>query len=782
MTNLNGPPAGPVLPASDGPAAPPRVREHLHVLRRRWWIVALVAVALVAGSWWRQRGQVPHYQAVASVKTSPYAGDFLSGGYAAWLASDPAQLATQVRIIRTQGVLAPVVDSLGLRFQVEGSEYQFHDVVDRALVAPGAPSQGYQLTSEQGLIVLQERGTGRTVDVASAHVLIGPGLTLFLNPDFTPPQPVAVAVVSADAALGRLRGGLDASLARNSVLIDIAYTSPDSIMAARVAQQVAEQYRWHAGGELRRKAQETLDLVRAQRAELEGTMSERLTGGSGGSSVASIFEQNLMGIGDAEASARTYAGQAAIVSRAVGIYENTGNIAVLTALGELVPGASSLYDRLAVLQRDRQQAIEDRGPGPAVATYDTLIVAARDQLADQAAQRLRVLEQQEQAAVAEAIRLRREQDALRPQVAVSQGVDRELLALQERQRMLYEEEFEAEVEAAIEGSPVEIVQPAVVPTVPLPQRRTRTLLLSLVLGLALGMLAALLLEQLDTRVRDPEDVQRSAGVGVIGLIPALRESSGGRPLALSQAEQQTAGAEAFRKLRTNLRFIRAERPQVVAVTSAGPHEGKSVLSANLALALVQQRSRVLLVDGDLRRPVQHTIFGLKRDPGLSDVLVGILPPTQAIRKDVQIPGLYVMPCGTEAPNPSELLGSEEFVNLLNQMRKHFDTIILDTPPVNLVSDAAIVSTVADGTLVVVDAGRTDRHVLASAVNELRQARATLLGVVLNRVDSRSAYGYGYGRFGRYYRSGYYKTESAANGDREWRETLDSLWQQVSPYV
>lgn len=188
----------------------------------------------------------------------------------------------------------------------------------------------------------------------------------------------------------------------------------------------------------------------------------------------------------------------------------------------------------------------------------------------------------------------------------------------------------------------------------------------------------------------------------------------------------------------------------------------------------------MIVDADLRRPVQHEIFGVERGPGLSDALVGLVQPMAAAQPYGAMPNVYVMACGTEAPNPAELLGSESFVRFLHQMLEKFDTVIIDTPPVNLVTDAAVIGSVCDGVLLVAEAGRTDRSVLANAVNELRHARGSVLGIVLNRAGAGARYGK-YGRYGGYY-SGrlYYKkdggTPADANGQklqtiRDWVSAL-----------
>ncbi len=356
--------------------------------------------------------------------------------------------------------------------------------------------------------------------------------------------------------------------------------------------------------------------------------------------------------------------------------------------------------------------------------------------------------------------------------AARQRVD----ALTQHYNLIAENFLNAQIAESLDQANVSITQPATIPAVPNGARKTRTMLLAILVGTALGIMAALVIEQVDTRVRDPEDAQRVTSVGVLGLIPELRGANN-RPLALA-TDEQSLGAEAYRKLRTNLRFIRAERPRAIAVTSPSPEEGKSVTAANLALAIAQQGQTVLIVDADLRRPVQHEIFEAGRAPGLSDALVGLVQPLAAAQPYHAMPNIYVMAAGTEAPNPAELLGSESFVRFLHQMLDKFDTVIIDTPPVNLVTDAAVIGSVCDGVLLVAEAGRTDRSVLANAVNELRHARGTVLGIVLNRAGAGSRYGK-YGRYGGYYGGKPYTTrkDQSATGSqkpqtiREWVSAL-----------
>jgi capsular exopolysaccharide synthesis family protein len=193
------------------------------------------------------------------------------------------------------------------------------------------------------------------------------------------------------------------------------------------------------------------------------------------------------------------------------------------------------------------------------------------------------------------------------------------------------------------------------------------------------------------------------------------------------------GKEAFRGLRTNIRFALQEQPRLMAITSSAPGEGKSTIAVNLALTLAEQGARVLLIDADLRRPQVHRILGVERVPGLSDVLMGQVELEHAIVPSPVHPGLSVLPGGAATGSPAELVGGDLFMNMVLGLRDHYDTVLVDTSPVLAVTDAALIGTVADGTLVVVRANETDQGALSRAVEQLRRVNANLVGIVLNDV-------------------------------------------------
>lgn len=209
----------------------------------------------------------------------------------------------------------------------------------------------------------------------------------------------------------------------------------------------------------------------------------------------------------------------------------------------------------------------------------------------------------------------------------------------------------------------------------------------------------------------------------------------------------SVAAEAYRTLRTNLFYALVDDPpRVIAVTSPGPREGKSMTCANLGVVLAQAEKRTLILDCDLRRPTMHGIFGLRNFRGLVDVVAGGMEPRKAWREPLY--GLKVMTAGPIPPNPAELLGSRRFAEFLSGVREEFDYVLLDAPPTELVSDPVILATQADGVLLVVNAQSTRKGSVRSSIRSLEAVEAKVLGTVMNSVRS-SRNGY-YGHAGYTY--------------------------------
>jgi capsular exopolysaccharide synthesis family protein len=285
-------------------------------------------------------------------------------------------------------------------------------------------------------------------------------------------------------------------------------------------------------------------------------------------------------------------------------------------------------------------------------------------------------------------------------------------------------------------------------------------------------------------VKTPEDVERNLGLPFLGLLPAVadaqpaqgsygkRRSRRGRdpkaPLIgrpeLVVHEYPTSGvAEAARALRTNILFMSPDvQFRTLLVTSAAPAEGKTTVACCIAIAMAQAGRRVALLDCDMRRPRIHRVFGMTNDVGVTTALMDQDKISEIIRPS-EVPNLSVVTTGPIPPNPAEILHSDAFQRLLNRLASQFDHVVVDSPPVAPVTDAAILSTRVDATILVLRAFKTSKDLARRAVRSLRDVGNNRLGTVLNAVDF-DRRDYGYYQYYYYHREGYSASEAPASPD------------------
>ncbi|HKO11607.1 MAG TPA: polysaccharide biosynthesis tyrosine autokinase [Acidobacteriaceae bacterium] len=456
------------------------------------------------------------------------------------------------------------------------------------------------------------------------------------------------------------------------------------------------------------------------------------------------------------------------------------------------PGVSTntvmtqLFGQLVSLQTARDSLTTGRWGSPSnsydVQRLDTLISSAESKVIDAARAnvsvidaRLAALDQQKATATAGLAGL--------PQADATEATLQAQVQTYSRQVDRLRDELQsAEIAEAAEVGQVEIVDLAQSNGVPIGTGRKPKVLLALVVGLILGTIASYVIENYRPVIRRRDDLEQVIPLPNLALVPQIRTGNGkpagilhpgryipalaanhnGHSLTVSNGaalelvtvtDARSSGAEAYRTLRTNLLFSAAVNAlRRFVITSPGPAEGKSTTAANLAIAFAQQGHRVLLVDCDLRRSRVHKLFGQPQNPGLTNVLIGGTAPSDAIRP-TKVDGLMILPSGALPPNPAELLGSAQMKALLDKLSESYDLLILDTPPLLAASDAAIVSRMVDGALVVVRAGRTERTALQTSVQQLTTVGARILGTVLNDPDAEVPK---YTRYYSYYYNNYYE--------------------------
>jgi len=319
---------------------------------------------------------------------------------------------------------------------------------------------------------------------------------------------------------------------------------------------------------------------------------------------------------------------------------------------------------------------------------------------------------------------------------------------------------------------------AVVPDAPVTPNPVRNGLLALALGLIIGVGLAFLLEYLDDRWNSPEEMERVSGAPTFGIIPEFKGSKTQKEVSVAQSLLKTglrragreaetdelagrlataldptsAAAEAYRTLRTNLLYgaFLDEPAKAIVLTSPGPGEGKSTTCANLGVVLAQAGKNTLILDCDFRKPVIHRLFGFRNVRGVVDALVGERKLQENWKEPME--GLKVVPVGPIPPNPTELLGTRRFSELLASLREEFDYVLIDAPPVGMVSDPAILATQGDGVLLVSDAQHTRKGSVRQAMRSLEAVGAPVLGTVMNNVEVPKGNTYYY--YGYAHKSGY----------------------------
>lgn len=312
---------------------------------------------------------------------------------------------------------------------------------------------------------------------------------------------------------------------------------------------------------------------------------------------------------------------------------------------------------------------------------------------------------------------------------------------------------DASVTGMLQMSNVRILDRAQADLRPVSPRPLRNLFLAMVVGILGGVGLAFLLEKLDTTVTSREQVEERLGLPFLGIIPSIADGKDTRERDMFvHSNPKSAAAECLRSIRTSLLFMSPDKPlRTILVTSSGPSEGKTTAAVALGEVMADSGSKVLLVDADLRRPRLHQVFGISKDSGLSQLILGEGRLEDAIRP-TGVNDLWVLPSGPIPPNPAELLHAAGFTALLEELSTKFDRVIVDSPPAGVVADAVVVSTKVDGTMLVLKAGHTSRDVAAGTVQNLLDVNAKLLGAVLNNLNLEDQR---YGQYYQYYRYGYY---------------------------
>lgn len=799
--NLVSVPAAPALAspgASPSPAPPPRsawtdgtdaadeldLRDVWRFLgRNRLVIAAAAALGLAAGAAVVQR-TTPVYQATASLRVDD-AQPQLSGLALPGLGAlgGAGTLPTDIETLRSRTLAAALVDSFGLRVQLLRPGRVPRARVLASVHAPPDAAGRYRLRPDgRGGVAVWNAENGRRLGTAAPGGVVRLGAaTVRLAPAAAAAGPVELEVLPLDESVERLHGALEVRRRRGDVnVVDVRFRSIDPALARDVPNALTAAFMADRLAAQRAQAHGTAQFLRAQIARVAvrlDSAEDALRRFREAESVVSPEQQSGAAVQNAAALRAQRDALAAESAALSGLLAAGGGYRDLVGFPSLLrnPAVSGLLTSLAQVEDRRTELLSRRNPAdPEVQLLDGRARDIQAQLGAMASAYQRGLAGQAAALNAALARSEGQMRALPAREVRLARMRRETGVLEQIYTQMQTRLQEVQVGEAAGDPTVRLLDAASLPRDPVAPRPAALLVLALVLGVAAGVSGAAVREYADRAVHSRRDITAATGLPVLALVPRAQRPARAlpwrrRPPAASAAargtprllvrEARTPMAEAYARLQVNLAFARPREPvRVVTMTSPAPGEGKTTSAVNLAATLSRRGRSVLLVDADLRRGVVGATLGLPQHPGLSELLTGQATLSQALHAVRLDDGaeLHVLPGGRTPPDPARLLASGEMRELLQRLRADFEAVVIDAPPVNLVTDAAVLGTASDGVVMVVRSGTTSRDELHDAVQHLEAVGVPVLGVVLNDVDFRRERGYdgAYRGYRRGYGAGY----------------------------
>jgi succinoglycan biosynthesis transport protein ExoP len=596
----------------------------------------------------------------------------------------------------------------------------------------------------------------------------------------------------ASNPLGVLKAGMTAEVGRNDDLITVSFESPYPADAAAVVTAVVDSYKQYHLSKKRSSTDVVLNILTTAKPKADADLKElqqkmqafkqshpnlSYTGEKGNmvldelsklrDALATVRLQGLEARGELEA-AKAMAFDPARMEQWLRLQQGGPGGALQTELerlevelaplrGNALPGHSSVKAMETRIEELRKKIAEQAQEN--FAAY----LAALEQRVTTAARKEAELdksfgEQQKQAV------------ALNSDSTVYSVMESEAKRLERFCEQLGNRIEEVKITESAEPITITLLEQARPGLVPIRPKRSTVLFQALMLGLVVGSGLAYLRDFMDQRLASADEIQGRLGLNILGVLPHMsgRETASVRGMKV-QLDPMSDVAEAYRTVRTAIYFGAPEgKTKTILVTSPSPGDGKSTTASNVAIAMAQAGRRVLLIDCDFRKPMQHRVFGLEDGAGLSNLLALRVRINDAV-KSTSTPGLYLLPCGPIPANPSELLSSENFALLLSKLQDKFHHIVIDSPPVMPVADARILGAFCDMTVLVLRAGKSTRRMSVQACDSLLSVGSRILGVVVNDVPrGRGRYGYtsygysGYG-YGNRYGKPSYALESRPKG-------------------
>jgi tyrosine-protein kinase Etk/Wzc len=762
------------------------------IIRRNAWVILTCLVLSLVVGWLLTERAVPMYEATASLRITEDKGAVPGLDILQEIGGGGNEVNTELELLRSRTLIGEVLDEFDLRARVTAPRKLLRrDVFRQFAVRTDAPSGDWQVVADGDHFRITDPGA-QAVTASAVTGFTLSGLSGSLRSDAALHGPITIELLPREEAITRLSEALRISRpTRDANILVVRYRGADPVLVEAVPNALVRAYIARRVGTRKTGARSTVDFLRVQLDTLQGELTlaedslQRFREAEG---VVAIEEQATVSVGKLaelqaernQAAAELQAIEATLADARTrpAVLNGASPYRRLLAFPTLLRNQviSTVLENITTLENERSTLLVRRTEkDPDVIALNDQIAALEDQIASLVGTYTEGLRQQV-AAFDRSLTASGTQLATIPakEVRLAQ-LTRNTQVLTELSTLLQTRLKEAEIAEAVEDPSAQVVDFAARPTKPVSPRPVLNLALAGLLGLLVSGGIAVGRELFDTKVHNREELQQATGgLPVLGVIPRFEADltrrikartpgrrAGDKNTALVARETPEATVlEAYRALRTSLAFAGVgATPKVILVTSPTPDDGKSTSTANLAASLAQQRQRVLVIDADMRRGSLHRTLGGSRTPGLSEILSGQVEVLDAVQSLAfnDLGRIDLISTGVIPPNPAELLASTRVPDLLEVLEPRYDTILIDTTPVNVVADVLAVARHVDGVVLVARGGRTEKGAIKFAIEQLATVRAPILGTVLNDYDFRRAASYGGEYYRYYYGSGYGET-------------------------
>ena len=446
--------------------------------------------------------------------------------------------------------------------------------------------------------------------------------------------------------------------------------------------------------------------------------------------------------------------QISVFQKAFNAIKNGGNLDTFTLVGIGIDtqGIASLVQQLQQAILKKQELLKEFTPNhPEVQKLTTSIINLKRIIKKSISNMLSGLKQKKSLFKTQMTKYQKELKKL-PKVQQDYlSLERKFTFNQKFYTYLLEKKTETEIKKAATVSQDRVVDSSLLPEEPIKPKRKLIVAAGLILGLILGLFIAFIRNFFNNTVKNSEDIERNTNTPIIAMIPKFYSQKNEKRKLIVRQKPKSATAESFRSLRTNLKFMiekEEDEAKVISITSTVAAEGKTTIASNLALVLQMYGKKVVIINFDLRKPTLHTVFDMPNNKGLSAYL-SHQTTIDEILKSSKFENLDIISSGTVPPNPSELIGSQRVQDLFNELKHRYDYIILDTPPIGLVSDAGILLSHSDIVLYVFKADYSKKEFVKVMNKFKKEKKIKQMGIVINGVKHQESY-YGYGGYGGYY--------------------------------